>query len=82
MSFPLVLCSSVQEMLSSERAQSLSLTILAGTFLCFCCSLATIREGFFCTFTMTDLFLTLHHSDRQCSQFSLLASSYFDRYFG
>lgn len=45
MSFPLVLCSSVQEMLRSERAQSLSLTILAGNFVCFCCSLATIREG-------------------------------------
>lgn len=79
-SFPLVLRSSVQEMLRSERAQSLSLTILAGTCVGFCCSLATIREGFFlfcfCTFTTTDLFLTLHRSDRQCSQFSLLASSY------
>lgn len=34
-SFPLVLCSSVQEMLCSERAQSLSLTISAGTFSLF-----------------------------------------------
>lgn len=82
-----MLCSSVQEMLCPKGAQSLSLIILAGSFLCFCCSLATMREGFgffgffFCTFTTNDLFQTLHHSNRQCFQFSLLVSSYFDRYF-
>lgn len=72
-------------MLRSTRAQSLSLTTLAGTFVLFvfCCSLATIREGFFFFFFFNfyhDQFLSKFAPLRQVALLGpRLFSSYFDR---